>query len=72
MKKHGNFNHNLEPIKYIEYKDIDILKKYISDQEKILPRRVTNLSSKNHKMIVKSIKRARILGWLAFTQKYND
>nr|WDA99991.1 ribosomal protein S18 [Cyanidium sp. THAL103] len=68
MKKYNN----LESLEYVGYKDIDVLKKYISDQGKILPRRITNLSNKNHRIIVKSIKRARIIGWIAFSQKYND
>ena len=50
-----------------KYKEIDTLKKYISVQGKILPRRVTQLNAKRHRQITKEIKQARILGLLMFT-----
>nr|YP_009392271.1 ribosomal protein S18 [Osmundaria fimbriata]ARW60833.1 ribosomal protein S18 [Osmundaria fimbriata] len=53
----------------IDYKDIDILKKFTNDQGKILSRRSTGLNSKQQKRITKSIKRARILALLPFLKK---
>ena len=50
----------------LTYKDIDSLSTYLSDQGKILPRRVTGLSSKQQKRITKLIKRARIAALLPF------
>ncbi|MFH1198446.1 MAG: 30S ribosomal protein S18 [bacterium] len=44
---------------YIDYKDIKRLQKFITDQGKIIPRRITGLSSKQHRELVKAIKRAR-------------
>lgn len=53
----------------IDYKDIDLLGKFISDQGKILSRRFTGLNAKEQKQITKSIKRARILALLPFLKK---
>lgn len=53
----------------IDYKDIDLLRKFISEQGKILSRRSTGLSSKQQKKVTKSIKRSRILALLPFQKK---
>ena len=45
----------------IDYKNIKLLKKYISESGRILPSRVTSVSLKKQKELSKSIKRARIL-----------
>lgn len=50
----------------ITYKDTKILSNFISDQGKILPRRVTGLSSKQQKKVTKLIKTARIAALLPF------
>lgn len=53
----------------LDYKDIDILRKFINDQNKILSIRSTGLSSKKQKQVTKSIKRARMLALLPFLNK---
>lgn len=45
----------------LDYKDVDVLGRFINEQGKILPKRSTGLTSKQQKMLTKSIKRARIL-----------
>ena len=45
----------------IDYKNIKILKKYISESGRILPSRVTSVSFKKQRELAKSIKRARLL-----------
>ena len=45
----------------IDYKNIKLLKKYISESVKILPSRITSLSLKKQKELSKAIKRARLL-----------
>ena len=45
----------------IDYKNIKLLKKYISENGKILPSRVTNVSQKKQRILALSIKRARNL-----------
>ena len=51
---------------YIDYKDSKKLYKFISDQGKIIPRRVTGLSAKQHRELVRAIKRARQIAILPF------
>ena len=53
----------------IDYKDIDLLRKFINDQGKILSRRSTGLNAKQQKKITKSIKRARVLALLPFLKR---
>ena len=50
----------------VNQKDIKALSKFISDQGKILPRRLTGLSSKQQKKVTKLIKTARIAALLPF------
>ena len=45
----------------VDYKNIKLLKKFISESARILPSRVTSVSSKKQKELSKSIKRARLL-----------
>lgn len=44
---------------YIDYKDVKKLQKFVTDQGKIIPRRITGLSAKQHRELVRAIKRAR-------------
>ena len=44
---------------YIDYKDAKKLQKFVTDQGKIIPRRITGLSAKQHRELVRAIKRAR-------------
>ncbi|MCH3905000.1 MAG: 30S ribosomal protein S18 [Lactobacillus sp.] len=53
-------------IDYVDYKDVDLLKRFISERGKILPRRVTGTSAKNQRKLTVAIKRARIMGLLPF------
>ena len=48
----------------IDYKNIKVLKKYISESGRILASRVTSVSFKKQRELAKSIKRARLLGLL--------
>lgn len=50
----------------IDYKDIELLKLFITEQGKILPRRATGVTVQQQRQIAKSIKRARTLALLPF------
>jgi small subunit ribosomal protein S18 len=50
----------------IDYKDVVLLRKFISEQGKILSKQVTKLTSKQQRTITKAIKGARILAMLHF------
>ncbi|AUB31086.1 30S ribosomal protein S18 [Spiroplasma floricola] len=53
-------------IDYIDYKDVDLLKKFISANGQILPKRITGTSPKHQRMLAVAIKRARSMGLLPF------
>ena len=50
----------------IDYKDIDLLKLFITEQGKILPRRAPGVTVQQQRQIAKAIKRARVLSLLPF------
>ncbi len=50
----------------IDYKDVDTLKKYISERGKILPRRITGTCTMHQREVTKAIKRARIAALMPF------
>ena len=63
------FKQKLSPIKPgdpIDYKDVDLLKKFITDRGKILPRRLTGLTAKQQRDLTTAVKRARIVALLPF------
>ena len=63
------FKKRLSPIKPgdpIDYKDVDLLKKFITDRGKILPRRLTGLTAKQQRDLTTAVKRARIIALLPF------
>ena len=51
----------------IDYKDVELLKNFITEQGKILPRRATGVTVQQQRKLTKAIKRARILSLLPFT-----
>ncbi len=53
-------------IKYIDYKDGDFLMKFVNEQGKILPRRITGTSTKFQKKVSQAIKRARHIALLPY------
>jgi small subunit ribosomal protein S18 len=50
----------------IDYKDIDLLALFVTDQGKILPRRATGVTVQQQRKLSKAIKRARVLSLFAF------
>ena len=63
-KKYCRFKRN--KIKYIDYKDPNFLKKFLNEQGKILPRRLTGTSLKFQRKIAQAIKRARHIAILPY------
>lgn len=53
-------------IKYIDYKDAEFLRKFLNEQGKILPRRLTGTSQKFQKKVAQAVKRARHLAILPY------
>ncbi|ALS25823.1 30S ribosomal protein S18 [Paenibacillus cisolokensis] len=54
-------------ITHIDYKDTELLKKFISERGKILPRRVTGTSAKYQRLLTIAIKRSRQVALLPYT-----
>ena len=57
----------VDKIAHVDYKEVDKLKKYITERGKIVPRRVTGTCAKHQRQITRAIKRARIIALLPFT-----
>ena len=55
---------------HIDYKDTELLKRFISERGKILPRRVTGTSAK-YRMLTTAIKRARHMALLPYVKDEN-
>lgn len=53
-------------VKYIDYKDVKLLQKYITEQGKIIPKRITGTSSKYQRQLSLAIKRARHMALLPY------
>ena len=66
QKSEGRFNRScplsVKNAPIIDYKNISVLKKYISENNKILSSKITAVSSGKQKKLTKEIKRAKILG----------
>ena len=54
----------------IDYKDVKMLSRFVSEKGKITPSRITNVSNKKQKELSKAIKRARFLSLMSYTRKY--
>lgn len=54
---------------YIDYKDAKKLFKFVTDQGKIIPRRITGLSAKQHRELVAAIKRARHIAIMPYVSE---
>ncbi|HIK26845.1 MAG: 30S ribosomal protein S18 [Oscillatoriaceae bacterium SKW80] len=56
----------IKPDEPIDYKDVELLRKFITERGKILPRRITGLTAKQQRDMTKAIKRARYMALLPF------
>ena len=56
--------------KFIDYKNIDLLKKYITETGKIVPGRVSGVTSSQQRKITKAIKVARYMALLPYTDSH--
>ena len=55
----------------IDYKNVELLKKYITKFGKIVPRYYSNVSLKNQKKLAKAIKRARMMALIPFVKSFD-
>ncbi|MDD5987370.1 MAG: 30S ribosomal protein S18 [Eubacteriales bacterium] len=50
----------------IDYKDVDTLKKYVTERGKILPKRITGTCAKHQRAVTTAVKRARVVALLPY------
>jgi small subunit ribosomal protein S18 len=55
---------------YVDYKDVNVLRRFISDSGKILPRRVTGTSAKFQRLVTTAVKRARYMALIPYTSQH--
>jgi small subunit ribosomal protein S18 len=55
-----------EGIEYIDYKDINLLRQFVPERAKVLPRRISGNSARHQRMLAKAIQRARHLALLPY------
>lgn len=56
----------IKPGEPIDYKDVELLRRFITERGKILPQRITGLTSRQQRDLTRSIKRARALALLPY------
>ncbi len=66
IKKKKSCRFKKNGIKYVDYKDPEFLKKFLNEQGRILPRRITGTSLKYQRKVGQAIKRARLIALLPF------
>ena len=59
-------------ITVIDYKDVKLLRRFVNDQGKIMPRRVTGTSAKMHRKLVKAIMRARSIALMPYVERGSE
>lgn len=64
IKKFCRFTRN--NIRYIDYKDVKLLQKYVTEQGKIIPKRITGTRSKYQRQLALAVKRARHMALLPY------
>jgi small subunit ribosomal protein S18 len=68
-KKYCRFT--AEGISEIDYKDLNLLKQYVSESGKIVPSRITGTKAKYQRQLATAIKRARYLALLPYTDSHD-
>lgn len=53
-------------VEYVDYKDVDLLKRYLNEQGMLIPRRVSGVSANFQRQLTRAVKRARHLALLPF------
>jgi len=65
--KNNYFSQN--QIKYVDYKDVELLKKFLNPHARIIAKKRTGISAKYQRKIATAIKRARFMGLLPYVAK---
>ncbi len=65
FKKKKSCYFSVNNIQYIDYKDVNLIRRFLTDRGKILPRRITGVSAFYQRKLAKAVKRARTAGLVA-------
>ncbi len=70
MRRRKYCRFTVEGITEIDYKDLGLLKQYVSDSGKIVPSRITGTSAKYQRQLATAIKHARFLALVPYTDSH--
>ena len=56
----------------IDYKDVKLLRRFVNDQGKIMPRRITGTSAKMHRKLLRAIKRSRSIALMPYVENNSE
>jgi small subunit ribosomal protein S18 len=70
LKKKKFCRFTVEGYTEIDYKDVELLKSYITETGKIIPSRITGTSAKFQRMLAEALKRARFLALLPYCDQH--
>ena len=62
----------LDPSIVIDYKNVDVLKRFVTDRGKVIPRRISGATAKQQRLITMSVKRARFLALIPFSVSHKQ
>jgi small subunit ribosomal protein S18 len=67
----GRRNNKLfdDPAYRVDYKDVNLLRQFVSERGKIVPRRISGLSAKRQREVATAIQRARMIALMPFAAK---
>lgn len=68
MQKSKKQQYFSSDVKYVDYKNIDLLREFIDPHARILPKKKTHVSSKNQRLVTTAIKRARYMALLPYVE----
>lgn len=60
----------VDKVTHVDYKNVGLLRRYVTDQGKILPRRKTGTCAKHQRVLTRAIKRARYVALLPYTAEH--
>lgn len=60
-----------DDVEIVDYKDANLLDRYLTDRGKILPRRATGACSRHQKQVAEAVKRARFLALVPYIKNYH-
>ncbi len=67
FKRRKSCRFTADGVEYIDYKDVNLLRQFVPERAKILPRRISGNSARHQRMLATALRRARYLALLPYT-----